>query len=84
MNNTMQNDGVYKCLLCNLHIRVKSKSRHGGYYYPKAIKKCPHCKGEIEKIDTWDYNDFEHSLWISVTKNKIKLSLKFPVVKCTT
>lgn len=83
----MQNKGLYKCLTCNVHIKVKSTSRHRGYDYPKLIKKCPHCNSEIVEIQSSKYDDLEKCVWISVMRNNIRYSLKFPmkeVKKCTT
>ena len=85
MCDTMNNKGIFKCENCGVYIKVKSTSRHRGYDYPKPIKVCPHCYGKIEEIDNLEYTEFEHYVWISVIKNNIKYSLKYPMVKkCTT
>lgn len=85
MKEKYKNSGFYVCKKCKLHIKVLSKSRHQGMSYPKKITKCPQCGGDIKPVEFDIFDKVEHELWINVIKNRIRYSLKYPMVKkCTT
>lgn len=73
------NTGCYICKKCKVHIKVLSKQHHSGWIYPKIITNCPQCGSNVTMINISVFKDLEHDVWINVTKNQIKYSLKFPV-----